>query len=470
MFPDMEIMASTLSEELLLCPICLDLFNLPISTPCGHNFCKACIQGYWETAELSQCPVCKQKLSKRPEFKVNTLISELTSQFKKLSGKKGERASSSVDECSSQKDVVKVFKKHNLNKPKEMMKASVSKKLLALFSNAEDSLVRQVDALINDRLQWIDEINQTVEISRENAAREIQDCLQIFQKLLHIVQKGQADLLEEINAKQRQVELKARELVVNLEQEIDTLTQKRAGELPHCPVSSTLTAKRACLETAVYMGTVSGGVASVAGELEETVKVNVKRLYETEIQRARQYAVDVTLDPDTAHPKLILSENRKEVHHSDVALSLPDNPKRFYPGVSVLGKEGFSSGRFYYEVLVKGKTEWDVGVGLETVTRKGGNMLNPENGYWALGMRGDQRYWALSSTPVSVPLLKKLHRVGIYVDMECGQVFFYDVDAPSLIYAFTGYSFSQRLFPYFNPRRNQKGTNSAPLIIPPVDV
>lgn len=461
----METMASTLSEEMLLCPICLDLFTLPVSTPCGHNFCKACIQGYWDTAELSRCPVCKHKLSKGSEFKVNTLISELASKFKTLS--QGERESSSLHEGSSQKGVVRVFKKHIL---KKVTKASVSKKFLALFSNAEDTLVCQVEGLISDHLQWIREINQAVEISRENAAREIQDCSQIFQKLLHVVQKGQADLLEEIDAKQRQVELKASELVVDLEQEIDALVQTRAGERLHCLVSSTPSFRRARLEAAVYMGTVSRALTRVAGELEQTVKGDVKRLHETEIQRARQYAVDVSLDPDTAHPKLILSENRKQVHHSDVALDLPDNPKRFYPGVSVLGKEAFSSGRFYYEVLVKGKTEWDVGVALETVTRKGGNMLNPENGYWALGMRADQSYWALSSTPVSVPLLKKLHTVGIYVDMECGQVFFYDVDAPSLIYAFTGYSFSQRLLPYFNPRRNQNGTNSAPLIIPPVDV
>lgn len=465
-------MASVLSEELLVCPICLDLFNLPISTPCGHNFCKGCVQGYWETAELSQCPVCKQKLSKGVEFKVNTLISELASQFKNLSEKEDGRGSSCVEECSSQKDAVEAFQKHNLTKPKQMM-ASGSKKLLGLFSKAEDTRAGQVDGLINDRLQRINEINQTVEISRENAAREIQDCSQIFGKLLHIVQKGQADLLEEIDAKQRQVERKAGELVVALEQELDTLVQKRAAE-PQCcvsvSVSSTPSAWRACLEPAVFMGTVSGALTRLAGELEDTAKADVKRLHETEIQRARQYAVDVTLDPDTAHPKLILSRNRKQVHHSDVALRLPDNPKRFYPGVSVLGKEAFSSGRFYYEVLVKGKTEWDVGVGLETVTRKGGIMLNPQNGYWALGMRAGRSYWALSSTPVCLPLLQKLHRVGVYVDMECGQVSFYNVDAPSLIYAFAGFAFSQRLFPYFNPRRNQDGTNSAPLIIPAVDV
>lgn len=463
----METMASTLSEELLLCPICLDLFNLPISTPCGHNFCKECIQGYWEIAELPQCPVCKQKLSKGPEFKVNTLLSELATQFKKSSAKKGKHDSGSVDESSSQEDfcsrhhVVDAFKT-------SQMKDSVSKKLPDLFSKAGDMCAGPVEASINDRLHWINEINQTAGISRENAAREIQDCLQLFQKLFHMVQKGQEDLLEDINSKQMQVELKARGMVVALEQEIDTFVQKRASDHHHFQVLSTST--RACLQPAVYVGAVSRAVTRVAGELEETVGVHVKRLYETEIQRARQYAVDVTLDPDTAHPKLILSENRKQVHHGDVALKLPDNPKRFYPGVSVLGKEGFSSERFYYEVLVKGKTEWDIGVGLEDVARKGGNMLNPENGYWALGMRGGQSYWALSSTPVSLPLVKELQRVGIYVDMECGQVSFYNVDVASLIYTFTGYSFSQRLFPYFNPRRNQNGTNSAPLIILPVDV
>lgn len=460
----------TLSEELLLCPICLDLFDLPISTPCGHNFCRDCIQGYWETAELSQCPVCKQKLSRGPEFKVNTLISELTSQFKKSSEKTLERESGSVGERSSWKDLrsehraVDVSKESQGAEPTKKTKASATKKLLNLFSKAGAARARPAGDSINERLRWISEINQTVEISRENAAREVQDCLRVFQRWLRIVQKGQADLLEEIGAEQRRVELKARELVAGLEREIDALARNgREG-------SSAPPAERARLETAVYVGTMSGGVAKVAGELEETVRVEVKRLYEAEVRRARQYAVDVTLDPDTAHPKLILSDNGKEVHHSDVALSLPDSPKRFYPGLSVLGKEGFSSGRFYYEVLVRGKTEWDVGVALETVTRKGGSMLNPENGYWALGMRGERSYWALSTTPVSVPLLKELHRVGIYVDTEGGQVSFYDADAASLIYSFTGQSFGRALLPYFNPRRNQNGTNSVALIVSPVDV
>lgn len=267
------------------------------------------------------------------------------------------------------------------------------------------------------------------------------------------------------------------------EQDIDKLRHRRS-ELEHLlraeddlylvksfPTISTLPATKDWPDTcvaAVYVGLLRRAVRKVACQLEETVKAEVKRLCETEFQRARQCAVDITLDPDTAHPKLVLSENKKQVFHGDVALSLPDNPKRFYPGISVLGREGFSSGRFYFEVQVKGKTEWDVGVGLESVNRKGGSVLNPERGYWTLGMRQDKRYWALTSTPVHVPLVEKPQRVGVYVDLEWGQVSFYDADSASHIYSFTGFSFGERLFPYFNPHRNHGGVNSDPLIILPV--
>lgn len=308
--------------------------------------------------------------------------------------------------------------------------------------------------------------------------------MQVFNKLLHFIQRGKAELVEVIGEKQRQVESKASGLIVELEREIDKLRRRNAEleQLSHSeddlyllwsfPAFSSLPATKdwsdTCVESAVYVGMVRRAIRRTACQLEETVTAEVKKLCETEFQRARQYAVDVTLDPDTAHPKLVLSENKKQVYHGDIALSLPDNPERFYPGISVLGKEGFSSGRFYYEVQVKGKTEWDIGVGLESANRKGGNILNPERGYWALGMRKNKSYWALSSTPICVPLVEKPQRVGVYVDLEWGQVSFYNVDAASHIYSFTGYSFNERLFPYFNPRRNHCGVNSAPLIISPV--
>lgn len=75
---------SLLSEEQLLCPICLEVFTRPVSTPCGHNFCMSCIMTYWNKTPLCQCPVCKDPFYVRPRLKVNTFISELTSQFLSL--------------------------------------------------------------------------------------------------------------------------------------------------------------------------------------------------------------------------------------------------------------------------------------------------------------------------------------------------------------------------------------------------
>ncbi|KAL1246679.1 hypothetical protein QQF64_034390, partial [Cirrhinus molitorella] len=177
---------------------------------------------------------------------------------------------------------------------------------------------------------------------------------------------------------------------------------------------------------------------------------------------------DVTLDPDTAHPKLILSDDGKQVRHGDIRQKLPDNPKRFDTDVSVLGKEGFSSGRFYFEVQVKGKTKWDLGVARESIKRKGDIPLNPSNGCWAVWLRKGNEYKALSSPSVFLHLKVKPQRVGVFVDYEEGLVSFYDVESSSHIYSFTGQSFTDKLYPFFSPCLNDGGKNSSPLIITPV--
>ncbi|KAM6985075.1 putative G-protein coupled receptor 156 [Aplochiton taeniatus] len=79
----MALATSLLSEEQFLCPICLDVFSHPVTTPCGHNFCRDCIRGYWQSTSQCQCPMCKHKFYLRPELRVNTFISEMATQFRK---------------------------------------------------------------------------------------------------------------------------------------------------------------------------------------------------------------------------------------------------------------------------------------------------------------------------------------------------------------------------------------------------
>ena len=178
-------------------------------------------------------------------------------------------------------------------------------------------------------------------------------------------------------------------------------------------------------------------------------------------------SVDVTLDPDTAHPVLILSADGKQVTCGDTRQNLPATPKRFnYP--CVLGKQSFSSWRFYYEVQFRGKTDWSLGVVRENINRKGVIIQTPQNGFWTVGLWDENQYKAGAGPDVPLILRETVEVVGVFVDYEEGLVSFYDVKSRSHIYSFTGQSFTEKLYPYFSPCDNDGGKNSAPLIISPV--
>ncbi|XP_026513798.1 E3 ubiquitin-protein ligase TRIM39-like [Terrapene carolina triunguis] len=176
--------------------------------------------------------------------------------------------------------------------------------------------------------------------------------------------------------------------------------------------------------------------------------------------------VDVTLDPDTANPWLVLSEDRKRVRRGDTCQDLPNNPERFDTYPEVLGTEGFRGGRYYWEVEVGDKTRWDLGVCRESVSRKGPLTFTPGNGYWVVWLR-DGGYRALTSPSTPLPVSVRPTLVGIFLDYEAGEVSFYNVTDRTHLYTFTD-TFSGKLHPYFCPGQIAGGTNAAPLIICPV--
>lgn len=93
LFLDMSFNYCVLSEEPLLCSICLDVFTHPVTIPCGHNFCKKCITRNWDLKGKYECPLCKDMFIRRPVLRVNSVLSEIADQFRQSPLKKPDISS-----------------------------------------------------------------------------------------------------------------------------------------------------------------------------------------------------------------------------------------------------------------------------------------------------------------------------------------------------------------------------------------
>ncbi|XP_030282311.1 E3 ubiquitin-protein ligase TRIM21-like isoform X1 [Sparus aurata] len=541
----MSAVSCLLTEDQFLCSICLDVFTDPVSTPCGHNFCKTCITQHWDINVPYKCPNCKDVFFTRPKLQVNTFISEMAAQFRQSAQQKASSSSSEqqvskpgevpCDDCTGTKLkalksclvclasycethlephlTMSGLKRHQLIDPVENLEGRMCTKhdkLLELFCKTDQMCVcmictysdhkthdvvplkeeyegkkaelgkkdAEIQQMIQKRRLKLQEMKRSVELSKNDADREIAAGVQVFSALKESVERSQAELIDTIKEKQRETEKQAEGFIKELEQEISEL-EKRSSEveqlsqsedhlhlLQSFPSLNTAPPTKDWTGVSVRPPSYEGTVVRAVNQLEKTLSKQMKKVGQKWVQ---QYAVDVTLDPDTANPNLILSDDGKQVKLGEVKKNLPDNPERFDLCVYILAKQSFSSGRFYYEVQVKGKTYWTLGVARESINRKGVITQRPQNGYWMICLRNENEYKALADPPVRLSLMCRPEKVGVFVDYEEGLVSFYDVDAAALIYSFTGCCFTQKLYPYFGPCVNVGGKNSAPLIISPVN-
>ncbi|KAL7873412.1 hypothetical protein AOLI_G00124830 [Acnodon oligacanthus] len=516
-----------LSEEQCQCSVCIDVFTDPVTTPCGHNFCRTCLTNYWDSNQQCCCPLCKEEFPKRPELQINTTLIEAVGHFKKKSrpdqpeilcdictGVKLKALKSCLDcgvtfcKTHLESHAVAKLKKHILINPVKSLEDYICQKHerpLLMFCRDEQMYVCQfctetdhkthntvpmeeesgqrkmqlvktqmeLQQMIQLKMKKIEEIKLSVELRKKNTEKEIADSVEVFAALMRSIERSQAELLKVMEEKQSAAEMQAEDLIKELEQEIielkrtDTELEQLSHTEDHLHVIQICSSLRSPPNkknwTSIHIDT-HVSVEPVRKALSQLQKTLNEKLYDSELKRIQQYSVDVTLNPDTAHPKLSLSENGKQVTCGDKKQNLPDNPKRFTYYIMVLGKEGFSSGRFYYEVQVKGKTEWSLGVAKGSINRKGVITLRPENGFWTVILTNNKEYKAGTYPPVPLSLRENLQKVGVFVDYEEGLVSFYDVQARSRIFSFTGQCFTEKLYPYFCPGVNDKN-NSAPLII-----
>ncbi|XP_065271848.1 E3 ubiquitin-protein ligase TRIM39-like isoform X3 [Emys orbicularis] len=458
----------SLREE-ATCPICLEYFKDPVIIDCGHNFCRACIAQCWEGSDTAvSCPQCRETVQ-QGNLRPNRQLANVVEIAKRLS-LQAAKGAGEERVCGEHQETLKLFceedqtsvcvvchlswahRAHTVVPIKEAAqeyKVKLQGALGPLRKELEEAL-----ALMSEEEEKTTEWQRKVKNRREMITGE-------FNRLHTLLREEEQLLLQSLEKEERATLQRLQENITKLSQQSSSLQQLITEIEEKCqqPVVELLKDVKSTLSRS----------ENVKLQEPEAVSTDLKDVYKISLDMnevLKRFIVDVTLDPDTANPYLVLSEDRKRVRLRDTCQDLPDKPERFDKYAIVLGTEGFVGGRRYWEVEVGDKTGWILGVCRESVERKGERFLSPDNGYWAMCLR-DEGYDARTSPPTPLPVSVRPSRVGIFLDYEVGEVSFYNVTDGSHLFTFTD-TFSGTLRPYFNPDLNAGGTNAAPLIICPV--
>ncbi|XP_046879437.1 nuclear factor 7, ovary-like [Hypomesus transpacificus] len=439
--------SSSLPEEDLSCPVCCDIFNDPVLLSCSHSFCKDCLQQYWKQNESRECPLSRRRSSKEKP-PCNLALKNLCESF--LQERRQRASAGSEVLCSVHSEKLKLYcleDKPPVCSVYRDSKLHFNHRFRPIDEAAQDHKEELQPALksLQEKLKFFHKVKQTchqtaehIKIQTRQTERQIKE---EFKKLHKFLQEEEEARIDSLRKEEKQKSQMMKEKIEGLSREISTLShtiraieeELRAEDISFLQNYKD-TVKRA-QSTLPDPQLVSGALIDVAKHLGNITF----RVWETIVTYT-----PVTLDPNTSHPHLILSEDLTSVTYSQERQQLPDNPERFDFNVLILGSEGFNSGTHRWDVEVGDSTHWSLGVLTESVQRKGVLW----GGYWGIRFYHGE-YTAISSPgPVTVLTVRqKLQRIRVQLDWDSGKLSFSDPDRNTLLHTIA-HTFTERVVPF----------------------
>uniref|UniRef100_H3DBD4 Tripartite motif containing 62, tandem duplicate 2 n=1 Tax=Tetraodon nigroviridis TaxID=99883 RepID=H3DBD4_TETNG len=454
----------------LLCSICLSIYQDPVSFGCEHYFCRKCITEHWSRQEphgTRDCPECRR-----------TFLDPLLSPSLKLSNIVERYSAFPLDAILNAQRSSYPCKDHE----KVKLFCLTDKSLVCFFCDEpalhEQHQVTTIDEAYEE-IQLFYGIHLSIcflakglEASQNcNTEKEYEHTPQ-WEKMIGSLptrfRNCYFHLFKQFLLKQIQ-----RELLVLQREMKEQLAILQDSEKGHTEALQLL--QRQLTETKERLN--EGGrhdfLEGVATTEERWPRVLIQDQAKNKTCHvpAKRKVLSLlwlvlTLDPVTAHQRLILSDDCTIVAYGNLhPQPLQDSPRRFDVEVSVLGAEGLMSGVHYWEVMVSEKTQWMIGVASETVSRKGSIQIQPSRGFYCIVMHDGNQYSACTEPWTRLNVKSKLEKVGVYLDYPKGLLIFYNADDMSWLYTYRE-KFPAKVFPYFSPGQSHaNGKNVQPLRI-----
>ncbi|XP_058247812.1 tripartite motif-containing protein 16-like [Hemibagrus wyckioides] len=542
-----SISVDQLSVDQFICPVCLDLLKDPVTIPCGHSFCKVCINGCWDQEDQSgvySCPQCRDTFTPRPVLRRNNMLAEVVEKLKKktevqaaspahcyagpgdvecdfCTGRKHKAVKSCLmclaSFCETHLKThleIPALKWHKLVKTSGNLQEKICSehdKVLEIYCRTDQSFICYLCTMdkhtghntvaakaertekeselkedqmkfqqrIQEKQKKVQELKQTVNTIKLSAQTAVDDSEMIFTEMISSMEKKRSEVTELIRAQEKAELSRAERLLEQLEQEIADL-QKRDTELEqlshthdHIHFLQSFQSLRVSSgrddssSITVHQHLSFDGVRKSLSDLkkrleeifqEEFIKIPehaaaVQMILPSEPKSREDflhYFCDLTLDPNTVHYNLILSEKNRVVKNSERKQQYSDHPERFDPWEQVLCKESVC-GRCYWEVEWSSEGFVLISVSYKDISRKGRCkecVFGGNNQSWSLQFSSSSLiFWHNNiNTDLSGP---SSSRIGVYVDHSAGTLSFYSVSDTMKLLHRVHTTFTQPLYAGF---------------------
>ncbi|XP_039466305.1 tripartite motif-containing protein 16-like [Oreochromis aureus] len=532
-----------LDQETFSCSICLDLLKDPVTTACGHSYCRNCIKSFWDEEDrkgIHSCPQCRKTFTPRPVLEKNIVLASLVEQLKKtglqaapadhcyagpedvacdvctgrklkaiksclsclasycekhlqphydsLNFKKHKLVDASVNLqeniCSRHDEVMKIFCRTDQqsicylclmdeHKNHETVPAAAER-----TEKQKELEVRRlnIQQRIQEREKDVKLLQQEVEAINGSADKAVEDSEKMFTELIRLIQKRSSDVKQQVRSQQETEVSRVKELQEKLEQEIAELKRKdgELEQLSHTEdhnqflhnypslsaLSESTHSSSINIRPLRYFEDVTAAVSETRDKLKDILReewTNIS-LTVTEVDvllsppepktRAGflKYSHEITLDPNTAHRRLLLSEGNRKVTKMNQQQSYSDHPDRFIGCFQVLSRESLT-GRCYWEVEWRGRGIC-VAVTYKNISRKkdfNECFFGYNDKSWALRCDiNSYKFWHNKvQTVLSGP---RSSRVGVYLDHRAGILSFYSVSETMTLLHRVQTTFTQLLY------------------------
>nr|XP_056701874.1 E3 ubiquitin-protein ligase TRIM7-like [Euleptes europaea] len=448
------------------CSICLEYFSDPMTVAeCGHNFCRSCLTQCWgKAAAEASCPQCRGK-AQTGNLRPNRQLANVVEIVKRISlqGGNGEKVKERV--CKKHQERLKLFCQNDEilicvvcdrskeHKDHEVIPAEeASGEYKDKFCSCLKTLKKKRKKILASKADIEKGSQELLEQTQTEKGEIVTECRQLCQFL----EEQERLLLAKVEEVEKEIARERDEHLARLSVELSSLESliQEMEEKIHQPVTELLQDVGSTLQRCeekekekfedpvAFPPALKWKIWDI-WDLNVLLKGATKQFKDALVLGLQPHKANVTLDPDTAHPKLMLSEDRKSMTLEEKAQALPNNPERFDNHHAVLGREGFTGGRHFWEVIVENEDDWDVGVAKRSVKRKGRIPFT-----WSIGKAGKFYYILGDNWPVH--LCSEPRRIRVSLNYAGGQVSFFDADKATLLFMLSDVSFSgDTPHPYF---------------------